>query len=778
MKKLWFLLSAVLTVALVSCGGGGGGISGEPDQPAQAVSVNVIETSATVEVSKTFQFHFSVSNASYPTCTWTVDNVAGGNSTVGTITSEGLYTAPATVPNPNQVTVKATATADTSKSDTATVTISPKLTISPDTVTLNLGATQQFTGNITVDGWRVNEVLWGSSTVGTISQSGLYTAPALLPTPNTVTVSGFSNAQNESASAAVTLVDPKAIAIAPASVTVPAGATQLFTADKNVTWSLVGPAGYTGSIGAISDIGLYTAPLSPPMGGAVTIVATLKSDTTVTATASAKIVFSNASLQGHYAFRYRSAESGGMTFSAGSFVADGAGAISDGLMTMNSAQGLADDVPFTGTYTVGPDGKASVSLLIQGDTVSARFILVSNTTARMMGFGEEETGVGSLDQQDASAFTTGPVGNFVFAYDGQEHACDGGDGQKPISAIGQFTATLGSFVSGYSGINTISNGVLDVNWNGTWRTNGVAGGGQFTGDWGFNPTTGTGGITFGSSYQGPVAHFKYHMLSSDAAVMVSTDWEPYCDWRRWGVTGLLVRPDAGAYSNASLTGNLAMLSYGYVATPTPAVAPFPPPRPVFAAGALSADGSGNITGGLVDNNVNGSVNQSMAVSGTYSIDPSGRGTLTLNAGGSNNHQAFYILGNNSAYSVGIDNWGPAFSQFMPQSGTRPYTVASVGGHFAFTMKGTLSSMGIDAVGQILLDMKGGLTGTLDINNKGVLSADVPVTGAYTIDSTGRGTVTINAPNLVINLSLYLQSTRTLILMGTSSPSLGYLFKQY
>ncbi len=38
--------------------------------------------------------------------------------------------------------------------------------------------------------------------------------------------------------------------------------------------------------------------------------------------------------------------------------------------------------------------------------------------------------------------------------------------------------------------------------------------------------------------------------------------------------------------------------------------------------------------------------------------------------------------------------------------------------------------------QLVLDMNSGLTGTLDINKAGILSANVPVTGTYTIDSSG------------------------------------------
>src|SRR5207302_9627902 len=55
--------------------------------------------------------------------TWQVNTVAGGNATVGTISTAGLYTAPGTVPSPATVTVTAVSVADSTRSASATVTI-------------------------------------------------------------------------------------------------------------------------------------------------------------------------------------------------------------------------------------------------------------------------------------------------------------------------------------------------------------------------------------------------------------------------------------------------------------------------------------------------------------------------------------------------------------------------------------------------------------------------------------------------------------------------------
>ena len=89
----------------------------------QQVSVSVSPTSATVQTSATQQFAATVTGSTNTLVNWQVNGVAGGNSTVGTITSGGLYAAPAAVPTPAAVSVTAVSQADTTKSASASVTV-------------------------------------------------------------------------------------------------------------------------------------------------------------------------------------------------------------------------------------------------------------------------------------------------------------------------------------------------------------------------------------------------------------------------------------------------------------------------------------------------------------------------------------------------------------------------------------------------------------------------------------------------------------------------------
>src|ERR1051325_2266243 len=130
----WLLAAALLvllTIFTIACGGGntvspppsGGG--GTPPPPPAAVSVAVDPPSASVIITQTQQFKATVSNATDTTVTWSVNGIAGGDSNVGTITSDGIYTAPVKTPSPAQFKVTATSKADNTKSSDSNLTVSP-----------------------------------------------------------------------------------------------------------------------------------------------------------------------------------------------------------------------------------------------------------------------------------------------------------------------------------------------------------------------------------------------------------------------------------------------------------------------------------------------------------------------------------------------------------------------------------------------------------------------------------------------------------------------------
>ncbi len=190
----------------------------------EGVSVSITPTTASVKTGATYQFNASVLGSSNTTVTW--------STTGGTVSSTGLYTAPATA---GTYTVKATSVADTTKSATATVTVSAttgvSVAITPATATVQTGGTQQFTAS--VSGSTNTSVTW-TATGGTVSSTGLYTAPT---TAGTYTVKATSVADTTKS--------------ASATVTVTSGGTG---SEKMVNGSFEsGTTGWSGSTGTIGN---------------------------------------------------------------------------------------------------------------------------------------------------------------------------------------------------------------------------------------------------------------------------------------------------------------------------------------------------------------------------------------------------------------------------------------------------------------------------------------------------------------------------------------------
>lgn len=116
-------VSVILLLLLLPGCGGGNKITQEP--PPTIKSVTIQPSTAQVTVSSTLQFSATVTGTgNFDTrVSWFVNDVAGGGATTGTISSNGLYTAPAAMLSPNLLTVKAQAMGDSSKTASSAVTL-------------------------------------------------------------------------------------------------------------------------------------------------------------------------------------------------------------------------------------------------------------------------------------------------------------------------------------------------------------------------------------------------------------------------------------------------------------------------------------------------------------------------------------------------------------------------------------------------------------------------------------------------------------------------------
>jgi uncharacterized protein (DUF1800 family) len=101
--------------------------------PAAPVTVSV-NGAATVTLGSTSQYAASVSGSTNQTVSWTVNQAAGGNAQLGTISATGLYTAPASMPSSPTVSIAAISAADPTVSSSLSVALqAPPATPVPPT---------------------------------------------------------------------------------------------------------------------------------------------------------------------------------------------------------------------------------------------------------------------------------------------------------------------------------------------------------------------------------------------------------------------------------------------------------------------------------------------------------------------------------------------------------------------------------------------------------------------------------------------------------------------
>jgi hypothetical protein len=384
------------------------------------IVITISPPSATLQPNAAQVFTASISATGNPSTdlNWSVNGIAGGNSTVGTIAANGatsaIYTAPAAAPSPPAATVTATSAADPSKSGSASVTISctPSIALSPPSANLALGQTQSFAASLCIANgtavtWDVNGITGGNASVGTIASSGaetaLYTAPADLPATNPSTIHATANSANgggtATASASVTVTSSVSISISPATTSLAVGqmapfsATVQGTSDTTVTWAVSGVPNGNGVVGEIcmnasnpcvpptgpvSGAVQYFAPVLLPATNPVTLTATSHADPTKSASATVILTGSNGSVSVTIAPAFAFLPPSTGTLSTTQFVANVSGSSDTGVTwTVQSAvngQGCAGaacgSVSASGLYAVPTSAPSPNAISVTATSVA------------------------------------------------------------------------------------------------------------------------------------------------------------------------------------------------------------------------------------------------------------------------------------------------------------------------------------------------------------------------------------------------------------------------
>ncbi len=226
-------------------------------------------------------------------------------------------------------------------------------------------------------------------------------------------------------------------------------------------------------------------------------------------------------------------------------------------------------------------------------------------------------------------------------------------------------------------------------------------------------------------------------------------------------------PPTGNFSNSSLNGQYAFSMSGSDAIT----------GSFFARiGSFTADGNGNITGGIEDVNTALNGPQTLAfTASTYTVQADGRGIINLSNATGPLSFSITMLSPTKGLIVETDSNATASGTFLLQSSSS-FNAAGISGNYVFDFSGLDPGGAPDSiVGQFVSTGSGALSsGLLDENDNAVTSGAAPFTaGSYQMDGTngptsGRGVVTFTANGFTFNYIFYIVNGSRVRMMETGT----------
>ena len=644
MKQLQVLLVLVALISLAACGGG------------NSLTITVSPTTANVATSQNLQFTSTVTNASNTAVTWEVNGVVGGNSTtVGSIDTGGLYTAPATVPNPSSVTITAISVQNTNKQATATVTVilGANLAINPSSITLGAGAQQTFT--VTSN---------GSSITGE-------------------------------------------------------------------TFNLSCQSSVSGACGTVTSDGVYTAPSAPPPGGGNVILTVSYTNSSGTFQTSAGITV-KASVQttsGQFAFTLAGSSNGAPYHAAGAVDLDGNGHVTGGSETEN-ANGTVRNLTFSsGSYTYSSaDQRATLTVTDQNSTAHTFYVAFANASNGFIQYSASNTTAsGSVAEQAPSQLNLAAVsGSYSFRLQGTNP----GSPATAMAEVGAFSA---------NGAGGITGGLLDANSGGTVTSSQSVTTGSLTAP----DTNGSGTLSMTSGFG--AQSFTYYIVDGTHVKLVETDAAHSASGDALLQSGI----------SAGVQGSVAIILNGMSGTG------------LLGIGGLVSLVNGNF-GGTIDVNNAGAFDappyqSGQTLSGTYSITDTatGRtaGTISFSGGASIPIVAYPV----SSTMFNVLDADPAMAASGP--GVVSTVTNGLQGNYALNVTGVTGTTPQDVVGVLNANGGGAFTGNLDLSTPAGHTVAALVSSPYSTAGTPTTTLKTNSPTFSsVGFNMYIIDPTQLFLL--------------
>jgi hypothetical protein len=441
----------------------------------------------------------------------------------------------------------------------------------------------------------------------------------------------------------------------------------------------------------------------------------------------------NSSLKGNYTYvlagnYFNSSSTNGSYERAGVFVADGKGNVTGGVDDLAQGGSLSSN-KFTGSYAVASDGTGLMMVNISGgQQLQWALTIAPDGRVYLIEFDLTGSGSGQAVSQNTSASSHSPAGTFVFRLHSYEPNVAS---QGSVSAVGCIVLKSGS-VSGNEDVVRFE-ALSSLNLSGS-----------------FTPPDGNGRGTLNLTDSAGVATtYVYYIVDSQTLNLLETDSGHLG-------SGNAVEQSGAPFSNASLQNGFMFRSFGDSQNHLGGV---------NGAGAFTSDGSGHITSGDYDSNQDGVPLQNASLTGTYSVESSGRFTLTFTPTLQSQtlspiqDVAWMIDSTRALFLVNVS--GLAEDGRMLQQQGAPFSASSLNGNYSFLMFGydQASPIEIDRVGSMAFD--GSSTVSLTnyfVNRGGSRDQTQSTSGKYTVSSNGRLSASING--VTNSLVVYLTSSST------------------
>jgi len=485
--------------------------------------------------------------------------------------------------------------------------------------------------------------------------------------------------------------------------------------------------------------GLTLDPKSGNVSGTPILATTAKfavevedSNSTKSAPQSLSIVISpgtaitNSLFSGAYSFLFHGFDSGGNVVMAGNLTSSGTGTVFGQLDSNRSGGTLGVFIgsQFTGTYSVGSDGRGTMQLittnskgamsttnyLLAGDS-GGNFHMIENDT-----IGSPQThGSGIIKPVVGGALSAASFsGNYVFELDGQDN-------------VGKSEVIVG--VTHADGVSMATPGMFDVNDGGTYSPALAV-----TGSFEMTSINNKGILTL--TYQIPGAlqvspNYTFYFVSANDIFLMAIDPTDATHPRLGGE--LMLQQASTAFNASALNGVSVATSSGLDGS-----------NATVLAGLLTGDG---VSGASVsyDQNDGGTVSAGNTATGTYIADPSTNGRMAFTGLGAR-FAAAYLTAPNQGMLIGSDS-AVSYGLLDAQTSTAPFASASIQGGYTLSAETTIDPAVLNITGQLdSLDGNGSMTGILDeADNNGTPHTDQSVViPNYVVAANGRGTMQIGS----------------------------------